>query len=267
MINRFIISLVELFSKVQLLLSKKGVLLKLSYDYRYLTLPIQGLIIGLSLFLWYFVAIKINSSALLFSVIAFAIPIILTRNIYIDNFLHTLYAVFSLPISSSNDHRLQKLIEAKTDYSRAGTVCGVIYTFLYLFIFLEFYKSENTPTILILTPIISRLIGLLLVVTIKVSEQITEYRSLYVMLLKHKVSRLVLISVTYIFLLSIFIYIFYGFISMIVIYIFIAIIYFIFKIFTKRLFGSVTDDTLGFCILLTEPIIFITTMLLITVHI
>ena len=54
---------------------------------------------------------------------------------------------------------------------------------------------------------------------------------------------------------------------MIVIYIFIAIIYFIFKIFTKRLFGGVTDDTLGFCILLTEPIIFVTTMLLITVHI
>ncbi len=266
MINRFIILLIDFFSKLKSMFSSKSRLLKLPYDYRYLTLPIQGLIIGLSLFSWYFIAHKVDSSALLFSVIVFTIPIILTRNIYIDNFLHTLYAVFSSPISSSNDHRLQKLIEAKTDYSRAGTVCGVIYTFLYLFLFLEFYKSEITPLILILTPIISRVIGLLLIVTVKPDKQYIKYTSSYISLSKYSINRLILIFVTYIFLLSISIYIFYGFISMIIIYIFIAIIYFIFKIFNKKLFRGVTDDTLGFCILSIEPLIFSIFMLLFIVN-
>ena len=261
MINKIIISIIELFTKVKLMLTKKDRLIKLPYDYRYLTLPIEGFLIGLCLLSWYFLADKINSSALLFSVIAFAIPIFLTRNIYIDNFLNTLYAIFSSPISASNNARLEKLKETETEISRAGTISGVIYTFLYLFLFLEFYKSDITPIILILTPIISRLIALLLVVTIKSSEQFREYRSLYIKLLKFSTVSLVMISVAYIILLSIFIYTFYGLITMIIINMLIVVIYFIFRLFSIKLFSGVTDDTLGFNILSAEPLIFSVFML------
>ena len=261
MIDKFVLLIIGLFSKVKSAFSKNDSFIKLPYDYRYLTLPIQGFIIGLALFLWYFIALKVESQAILFSVIAFTIPIVLTRNIYIDNFLHTLYSIFSSPILAPSDIRLQKLSVAKTDYSRAGTICGIIYTFLYLFIFIEFYKSDLTPTILIVTPIISRFIGLLLVVTIKAYEQMDESRSLYIRLSKFRVSRLILISLTYIFSISIFLYIFYGLIAMIIINIFMIVIYFIFRVFNKRLFGGVTDDTLGFCVLSAEPIIFIVIML------
>ncbi len=256
MINRLIILLLELFSKLKLMFTKKDRLIKLPYVYRYLTLPIEGLVIGLFLYLWYFLAHKINSSALLFSVIAFAIPIFLTRNIYIDRFLNTLYAIFSSPLSASNDIRLKKLEVAETETSRAGTVCGVIYTFFYLFLFLEFYKSDICPVILIFTPIISRLIGLLLVVTIKSSEQFREYKSLYIKPLHFSTGGLIIISVAYILLLSIFIYMFYGLVVVLIINIFTAIIYFILRLLSIRFFDGITDDTLGFNILSAEPLIF-----------
>lgn len=212
--------------------------------YIFYSLPLIGIILGLTEYLLYILSLYLGFSSVLYAALSVAVIVLLTGGIHLDGYADTIDAVFC---HGDIEKRRQVLSDAHTG------AFAVIYTILYfivLFASFENMYDKNIPVfIFILVFTISRVLSLFLIALVPSSA---NKGLLYIFSSKENKKSLLI----YAFSLSlVFVFLTYILVSckfMLILLLILVIISIILIKYFKKVFGGISGDLAGFSICIYE---------------
>ncbi len=212
--------------------------------YIFYSLPLIGIILGLTEYLLYILSLYLGFSSVLYAALSVAVIVLLTGGIHLDGYADTIDAVFC---HGDIEKRRQVLSDAHTG------AFAVIYTILYfivLFASFENMYDKNIPVfIFILVFTISRVLSLFLIALVPSSA---NKGLLYIFSSKENKKSLLIYasSLSLVFVFLTYILISYKF-MLILLFILVIISIILIKYF-KKVFGGISGDLAGFSICIYE---------------
>ncbi len=212
--------------------------------YIFYSLPLIGIILGLTEYLLYILSLYLGFSSVLYAALSVAVIVLLTGGIHLDGYADTIDAVFC---HGDIEKRRQVLSDAHTG------AFAVIYTILYfivLFASFENMYDKNIPVfIFILVFTISRVLSLFLIALVPSSA---NKGLLYIFSSKERKKSLLIyaFSLSLVFVFLTYILISYKF--MLILLLILVIISIILIKYFKKVFGGISGDLAGFSICIYE---------------
>ena len=212
--------------------------------YIFYSLPLIGIIRGLTEYLLYILSLYLGFSSVLYAALSVAVIVLLTGGIHLDGYADTIDAVFC---HGDIEKRRQVLSDAHTG------AFAVIYTILYfivLFASFENMYDKNIPVfIFILVFTISRVLSLFLIALVPSSA---NKGLLYIFSSKENKKSLLIyaFSLSLVFVFLTYILISYKF--MLILLLILVIISIILIKYFKKVFGGISGDLAGFSICIYE---------------
>ena len=212
--------------------------------YIFYSLPLIGIILGLTEYLLYILSLYLGFSSVLYAALSVAVIVLLTGGIHLDGYADTIDAVFC---HGDIEKRRQVLSDAHTG------AFAVIYTILYfivLFASFENMYDKNIPVfIFILVFTISRVLSLFLIALVPSSA---NKGLLYIFSSKENKKSLLIyaFSLSLVFVFLTYILISYKF--MLILLLILVIISIILIKYFKKVFGGISCDLAGFSICIYE---------------
>ncbi len=212
--------------------------------YIFYSLPLIGIILGLTEYLLYILSLYLGFSSVLYAALSVAVIVLLTGGIHLDGYADTIDAVFC---HGDIEKRRQVLSDAHTG------AFAVIYTILYfivLFASFENMYDKNIPVfIFILVFTISRVLSLFLIALVPSSA---NKGLLYIFSSKENKTSLLIyaFSLSLVFVFLTYILISYKF--MLILLLILVIISIILIKYFKKVFGGISGDLAGFSICIYE---------------
>ncbi len=212
--------------------------------YIFYSLPLIGIILGLTEYLLYILSLYLGFSSVLYAALSVAVIMLLTGGIHLDGYADTIDAVFC---HGDIEKRRQVLSDAHTG------AFAVIYTILYfivLFASFENMYDKNIPVfIFILVFTISRVLSLFLIALVPSSA---NKGLLYIFSSKENKKSLLIyaFSLSLVFVFLTYILISYKF--MLILLLILVIISIILIKYFKKVFGGISGDLAGFSICIYE---------------
>ena len=212
--------------------------------YIFYSLPLIGIILGLTEYLLYILSLYLGFSSVLYAALSVAVIVLLTGGIHLDGYADTIDAVFC---HGDIEKRRQVLSDAHTG------AFAVIYTILYfivLFASFENMYDKNIPVfIFILVFTISRVLSLFLIALVPSSA---NKGLLYIFSSKENKKSLLIyaFSLSLVFVFLTYILISYKF--MLILLLILVIISIILIKYFKKVFGGISGDLAGFSICIYE---------------
>ena len=212
--------------------------------YIFYSLPLIGIILGLTEYLLYILSLYLGFSSVLYAALSVAVIVLLTGGIHLDGYADTIDAVFC---HGDIEKRRQVLSDAHTG------AFAVIYTILYfivLFASFENMYDKNIPVfIFILVFTISRVLSLFLIALVPSSA---NKGLLYIFSSKENKKSLLIyaFSLSLVFVFLNYILISYKF--MLILLLILVIISIILIKYFKKVFGGISGDLAGFSICIYE---------------
>ena len=212
--------------------------------YIFYSLPLIGIILGLTEYLLYILSLYLGFSSVLYAALSVAVIVLLTGGIHLDGYADTIDAVFC---HGDIEKRRQVLSDAHTG------AFAVIYTILYfivLFASFENMYDKNIPVfIFILVFTISRVLSLFLIALVPSSA---NKGLLYIFSSKENKKSLLIydfyLSLVFVFLT----YILISYKFMLILLLILVIISIILIKYFKKVFGGISGDLAGFSICIYE---------------
>ena len=205
--------------------------------YIFYSLPLIGIILGLTEYLLYILSLYLGFSSVLYAALSVAVIVLLTGGIHLDGYADTIDAVFC---HGDIEKRRQVLSDAHTG------AFAVIYTILYfivLFASFENMYDKNIPVfIFILVFTISRVLSLFLIALVPSSA---NKGLLYIFSSKENKKSLLIyaFSLSLVFVFLTYILISYKF--MLILLLILVIISIILIKYFKKVFGGISGDLAG----------------------
>ena len=212
--------------------------------YIFYSLPLIGIILGLTEYLLYILSLYLGFSSVLYAALSVAVIVLLTGGIHLDGYADTIDAVFC---HGDIEKRRQVLSDAHTG------AFAVIYTILYfivLFASFENMYDKNIPVfIFILVFTISRVLSLFLIALVPSSA---NKGLLYIFSSKENKKSLLIyaFSLSLVFVFLTYILISYKF--MLILLLILVIISIILIKYIKKVFGGISGELAGFSICIYE---------------
>ena len=212
--------------------------------YIFYSLPLIGIILGLTEYLLYILSLYLGFSSVLYAALSVAVIVLLTGGIHLDGYADTIDAVFC---HGDIEKRRQVLSDAHTG------AFAVIYTILYFIVlfasFENMYDKNIQVFIFILVFTISRVLSLFLIALVPSSA---NKGLLYIFSSKENKKSLLIyaFSLSLVFVFLTYILISYKF--MLILLLILVIISIILIKYFKKVFGGISGDLAGFSICIYE---------------
>lgn len=216
---------------------------KKNMRYMFVFFPLIGVLIGGVAFLWFYFCRQFNVAPLMYSGVAFLLPVLITGGIHIDGFVDSCDA-----ICSYGDRQKRLEILSDPHVGAFGMIYLLAYGLVSIGVWSQIYFTKTSVLMFFLPFVLSRTVGALLS---KVEKSAKEQGLMVTFKNKEEKDFSVFFLIFWLVLcLGAMCYcnLYYALFQIVSILLFL----FVFRRYAHKQFGGFTGDLVGFCIVITE---------------